>query len=232
MNRTLAKIGSTAAQRGTLFQNFTRASSAASGRKTGLKRTVTADEFRSTDQQFEHNQIIPGADNWDPTGRTQHYMVMGGQKVVYASMARLGVIKIVGSLQATADVLALGTVEADISGIAPGSSAIIKWRGKPVFVKHRTPKEIAKAQADDNADLRDPQTDAERVQDPEWMIVLGICTHLGCVPTAERGDYGAWFCPCHGSHYDLSGRIRKGPAPLNLEVPDYSLNGTILKLGT
>ena len=98
---------------------------------------------------------------------------------------------------------------------------IIKWRGKPVFVRHRTADEIKDAESFDWHTLRDPQPDEDRVKKPEWLIMLGVCTHLGCVPIGEAGDYGGWFCPCHGSHYDVSGRVRKGPAPLNLEVPAY-----------
>lgn len=99
---------------------------------------------------------------------------------------------------------------------------IIKWRGKPVFIRHRTQDEITEARETKWESLRDPQSDDDRVQRPEWLVMLGVCTHLGCVPIGEAGDYGGWFCPCHGSHYDISGRIRKGPAPLNLEVPQYS----------
>jgi ubiquinol-cytochrome c reductase iron-sulfur subunit len=121
---------------------------------------------------------------------------------------------------------------------------IIKWRGKPVFIRHRTADEIKEAKDYDWKTLRDPQPDEDRVQKPEWLVMLGmsfvifflqrfslanififylgVCTHLGCVPIGEAGDYGGWFCPCHGSHYDISGRVRKGPAPLNLEVPQYN----------
>merc|ERR1712097_78210 len=100
-----------------------------------------------------------------------------------------------------------------------------KWRGKPVFIRHRTPDEIASSEAVSLDELRDPETDASRVESSEWLVVMGICTHLGCVPIANAGDYGGWFCPCHGSHYDVSGRIRKGPAPLNLEIPPYKFTG-------
>jgi len=96
-----------------------------------------------------------------------------------------------------------------------------KWRGKPLFIRHRTAQEIETEAAVDPATLRDPQTDTERVQDAEWLVILGVCTHLGCVPIANAGEFGGYYCPCHGSHYDASGRIRKGPAPLNLEVPYY-----------
>lgn len=99
---------------------------------------------------------------------------------------------------------------------------IVKWRGKPVFIRHRTADEIKEAEDTKWESLRDPQPDSDRVQKPDWLIMLGVCTHLGCVPIGEAGDFGGWFCPCHGSHYDISGRVRKGPAPLNLEVPAYS----------
>lgn len=161
----------------------------------------------------------------DVTGRTSHYMVSAGARIMYGSMARLTVMKLVHSLSASADVLALSTIEVDISGIQEGTTFSAKWRGKPVFIRHRTADEIAQARADDGdlTSFRDPETDGERVQDAEgkYIVVIGVCTHLGCVPIDRAGDYGAWFCPCHGSHYDQSGRIRKGPAPLNLEVPAY-----------
>jgi len=193
----------------------------------------SAEEFKSTDGLFETYQVGPNENGWDPTGRTHQYLVVGGARVIYASLARLAVMKIVGSLSASADVLALGTIEVDLSGIAEGTALTVKWRGKPVFVKHRTQAEISAAVADDHdPDLRDPQTDAERAMDPKWMIVLGICTHLGCVPLPNAGEYNGWFCPCHGSHYDLSGRVRKGPAPLNLEVPEYTMDGNTLLLGS
>lgn len=99
---------------------------------------------------------------------------------------------------------------------ATGKNLIVKWRGKPVFIRHRTADEIDEANAVDVKTLRDPETDTDRTQRPEWLVMLGVCTHLGCVPIGEAGDYGGWFCPCHGSHYDISGRIRRGPAPLNL----------------
>ena len=115
----------------------------------------------------------------------------------------------------------MASLEVDLGAVLPGTSITVKWRGKPVFIRRRTEGEIASATSVDVSTLRDPQQDGERVVKPEWLIVLGICTHLGCVPVGNAGDYGGWFCPCHGSHYDTSGRIRKGPAPLNLEVPQY-----------
>lgn len=164
-------------------------------------------------------------------------------------------------MSASADVLAQAKVEIDLSQIPEGKNVsnglfyattkvrltimqvIIKWRGKPVFIRHRTADEIKEAEETPWEKLRDPQPDSDRVKKPEWLIMLGrssfaipfhscpflalltrypgVCTHLGCVPIGEAGDFGGWFCPCHGSHYDISGRARKGPAPLNLEIPSY-----------
>ena len=141
---------------------------------------------------------------------------------------------LVDQMNPSSDVLALASIEYDISKVALGQEVTIKWQGKPVFVRHRTPKEIADAVAGDHSDLRDPQTDAERHKPgkAEWLILVGICTHLGCVPTFAQGEYGGWLCPCHGSQYDTSGRIRKGPAPKNLAVPDYAfLSDTKVKIG-
>lgn len=134
-------------------------------------------------------------------------------------------------MSASADVLALASAEFDIGGISEGTTITVKWRGKPVFIRHRTDGEIDTENAVNVASLRDQQTDAERVTDPKWLIVLGICTHLGCVPISGAGEYNGWFCPCHGSHYDTSGRIRKGPAPLNMEIPPYTLDNGKLVIG-
>ena len=129
---------------------------------------------------------------------------------------------------------ALATTEVDISQVEPGKSITVLWRGKPVFLKRRTQDEIDEARAVALAELPDPQKDEERVKDgkDEWLVMLGVCTHLGCVPLNDKGDYDGWFCPCHGSHYDISGRIRKGPAPLNMEVPKYEfVNANTIKIG-
>ena len=133
----------------------------------------------------------------------------------------------IDSMNPSADVLALSETEVDLSPIEVGQSITVTWRGKPVFIRRRTADEIATAEAVSLSDLRDPQTDQDRVKQPEWLVMVGICTHLGCIPLGQKqgdpkGDYGGWFCPCHGSHYDTSGRIRKGPAPTNLEVPGYA----------
>lgn len=144
---------------------------------------------------------------------------------------------IIDSMNPSADVLALASVEVPVDGVEEGQAITVKWRGKPVFIRHRTKAEIEEAQAVDTAGLIDPQTDAERVQKAEWLVMVGVCTHLGCVPLGQKegevkGEFGGWFCPCHGSHYDTSGRIRKGPAPRNLEVPEYAfISDSVIKVG-
>jgi ubiquinol-cytochrome c reductase iron-sulfur subunit len=144
---------------------------------------------------------------------------------------------LINQMNPSADVLALSSTEVDISLVPEGSAITVKWRGKPVFVRNRTSTEVEEAVSVDIATLRDPQTDEARRQKAEWLIVVGVCTHLGCVPlgnkpTEPRGDYGGWFCPCHGSHYDTSGRIRRGPAPTNLTVPDYAyVSDTVVRIG-
>ncbi|RYP79924.1 hypothetical protein DL770_006463 [Monosporascus sp. CRB-9-2] len=149
------------------------------------------------------------------------YFMVGTMGAITAAGAKATVQEFLKNMSASADVLAMAKVEVDLNAIPEGKNVIIKWRGKPVFIRHRTEAEIEEANKVDVSSLRDPQADEDRVQKPEWLVMLGVCTHLGCVPIGEAGDYGGWFCPCHGSHYDISGRIRKGPAPLNLEVPQY-----------
>lgn len=147
----------------------------------------------------------------------------------------LAVWPFIHSMNPSADVLALASTEIDLQPIKEGQRITVIWRGRPVFINHRTPRQIAQTRAEDSAVLPDPQADAERVQRDAWLIVVGICTHLGCIPLGQgandpRGEFGGWFCPCHGSHYDTSGRIRKGPAPRNLDVPPYAFkeNGKVL----
>uniref|UniRef100_A0A182Q555 Cytochrome b-c1 complex subunit Rieske, mitochondrial n=1 Tax=Anopheles farauti TaxID=69004 RepID=A0A182Q555_9DIPT len=149
------------------------------------------------------------------------YLLVGGAAVSTAYVAKSLVSTFVSSMSASADVLAMSKIEIKLADIPEGKSMTFKWRGKPLFIRHRTAQEIDAEQSVAVATLRDPQNDAERVQKPEWLVVIGVCTHLGCVPIANAGDFGGYYCPCHGSHYDASGRIRKGPAPLNLEVPYY-----------
>ncbi|RPB18547.1 ubiquinol-cytochrome c reductase iron-sulfur subunit mitochondrial precursor [Terfezia boudieri ATCC MYA-4762] len=159
-----------------------------------------------------------------PTGnKVFGYFMAGTMGVLSAAGAKATVQDFLVNMSASADVLAMAKVEVDLANIPEGKNVIIKWRGKPVFIRHRTPSEIEEANSVKVESLRDPQQDADRVQKPEWLVMLGICTHLGCVPIGEAGDYGGWFCPCHGSHYDISGRIRRGPAPLNLEIPQYEI---------
>jgi len=130
------------------------------------------------------------------------------------------------------DVLALASTEVDISSIVEGQSVTVVWRGKPVFIRSRTQDEISSAREPRLEELKAPQSDEDRVTKDPWLIMIGICTHLGCVPLGNDGDYDGWFCPCHGSHYDTSGRIRKGPAPENLLIPDYVfLDDTTIRIG-
>jgi len=188
--------------------------------------------YQSTDDYFSSNQLDP-SQLADPTNRTFVYLMQGTAAFMYASVGRVAVMQFVSYLSASADVMAVSTIEVEIGNIAEGTASTVKWRGKPVFIRHRTAKEIAAAEADDTVSLRDQQTDSERFKEKkEWAVLIGVCTHLGCVPINAAGDYGGWFCPCHGSHYDTSGRIRKGPAPLNLEIPAYKfLSDTKILLG-
>jgi len=137
--------------------------------------------------------------------RALSYFMVGGLGIISASMAKASVTNFLSSMSASADVLALAKVEVGLASIPEGKNVIIKWRGKPVFVRHRTEEEIEEARNIDIKSLRDPETDDARVKKPEWLVMLGVCTHLGCVPIGESGDYGGWFCPCHGSHYDICG---------------------------
>lgn len=143
----------------------------------------------------------------------------------------------VDSMNPSAEVLALSSVEVDVAQVEVGQRITVKWRGKPVFIDRRTPAAIAEAVDTPLSELRDPETDAQRTDRPEWLVVVGVCTHLGCVPLGQkasepRGDWGGWFCPCHGSQFDTAGRIRKGPAPTNLVVPAHTfLTDTNIKIG-
>lgn len=159
------------------------------------------------------------------------YMFTLGSGLSAAFLGKTVATEFVLSMAATADVLALSKIEVDISQIPEGKNMTYKWRGKPLFIRHRSEEEIASEEAVDLDLLRDRQADSERVVQPKWLIVLGICTHLGCVPIANAGNWGGYYCPCHGSHYDSSGRIRQGPAPLNLEVPPYEFKGDIVVVG-
>jgi ubiquinol-cytochrome c reductase iron-sulfur subunit len=172
---------------------------------------------------------VSTASSVEPTRRDFLFIATGAAAAVGAAATAWPFIS---QMNPDASTLALASTEVDIGALPAGSIMTVKWRGKPVFVRHRTAKEIADATAVQLADLPDPQTDASRVKKPEWLVVIGVCTHLGCVPLGHQGDYDGWFCPCHGSVYDTSGRIRKGPAPRNLDVPAYEfLSDTKLKIG-
>lgn len=159
--------------------------------------------------------------------------------------AGVAVWPLVDQMNPSADVLALASIEVDVSSLAPGSQMTVKWRGKPVFIRRRTEREIEAARNVEVSALPDGSArnfnrdgadaaDENRTLDPngEWLVMMGVCTHLGCVPLSDSGDFGAWFCPCHGSHYDTAGRIRKGPAPENLPVPQAQfVSETVIKLG-
>lgn len=162
-------------------------------------------------------------------------------QLVAGSFAAVGVGAMVwpfiSSMNPARDVLAVSTTDVDLAPIAAGSAITVMWRGKPVFVRNRTPEEISAARNVSMAELIDPQPDEARVTREQWLVVVGICTHLGCIPlgqrpTDQRGPYGGWFCPCHGSAYDTSGRVRVGPAPLNLPVPEYAFTSdTQIRIG-
>jgi len=160
-----------------------------------------------------------------------------------ASLAGIGAASamwpFIHSMNPAADVLALSSVEVDLSPIQAGQTIKVKWRGVPVFVRHRTPADIEEARKVDMKELKHPEADESRVQKgkDQWLVMIGVCTHLGCIPMSGAGDYGGadnggWFCPCHGSAYDTSGRIRKGPAPRNLDIPKYTfLSDNRIKIG-
>ena len=183
---------------------------------------------------------IPAGGHVDPT-RRDFLMVATG------AMGAIGTIAVawpfINNLNPAADTLALSTVEVNVAPVQVGQAITVKGRGKPLFIRHRTPEEIKAAEAVPMSELRDPQTDDSRVTDtakkvrPEWLIMIGVCTHLGCVPLSNnpgdpKGEFGGWFCPCHGSMYDTSGRIRKGPAPLNLAIPGYLFTSdTLVRVG-
>ncbi len=171
----------------------------------------------------------------DHKGRRDFIVVATNTMMAVGAVA--AVWPFIDQMNPAADTLALASIEIDISGITEGQAITVKWRGKPVFIRHRTQNEIRTALETDIDKLRDPQEDTARALKPEYLIIQGICTHLGCVPLGQRigevkGDFNGWFCPCHGSHYDTSGRIRKGPAPTNLEVPPYEfISDTVVKIG-
>jgi len=181
---------------------------------------ILKDPFSSIDYQFESWQR-DNSRSIDPSGRLMVYTAKIAQNLIVLTAVRQLVMSIIYYLSASADVMAAAKLELELAQVYDGTTLTVKWRGKPVFVRNRTKAEIAVARADDNALMKDPQPDEARVIKPQWLVVLAICTHLGCVPLAGEGQWKGFFCPCHGSHYDCSGRIRIGPAPLNLEYVEH-----------
>ncbi|ABV73256.1 Ubiquinol-cytochrome c reductase, iron-sulfur subunit [Rickettsia canadensis str. McKiel] len=162
-------------------------------------------------------------DNKNKQTTRRDFMVLTASSVAVVGAA-CALLPLIDSLNPSADVLALSSIEVDLSNIAVGQTVTVKWQGKPVFITNRTPDKIAAARAVKMSELIDPETDEARIKAgyDNWLVTIGICTHLGCVPLANQGEYDGWFCPCHGSQYDSSGRVRRGPAPLNLAVPPYT----------
>jgi len=196
---------------------------------SGLGVSTSVRSYHAGNMEVPDFSYYRKSSNKDPSAKSDasadrkgySYVVAGTLGVTSAYAAKSVVSQFVSSWSASQDVLAMAKIEVKLSDIPEGKNMTFKWRGKPLFIRHRTAQEIEEESAFDHTTLRDPQTDSERVKDPEWLVILGVCTHLGCVPIANAGEFGGYYCPCHGSHYDASGRIRKGPAPLNLEVPFY-----------
>jgi len=192
---------------------------------------------------IERHEPMPTAETLDGNRRDFLFIATGAAGTVGAALV---LWPFIDQMNPDASVLALSTIEFDLAPVAEGQSVTIKWRGNPVFVRHRTPKEIEEAKAVPIADLVDPVARNANLPDnaeandqnrviggkENMLVMVGVCTHLGCVPLGQQGDYGGWFCPCHGSHYDTAGRIRKGPAPENLAVPKYEyISETKIRIG-
>ncbi|MGG5888455.1 ubiquinol-cytochrome c reductase iron-sulfur subunit [Falsiroseomonas sp. HC035] len=214
--------------------------------ETGLAGGETAGRQAEKDDEMAETMVPAGA----PHGAEHQPPHAGGQPgetrrdfltLSTAAFAAVGVGAVVwpfiSSMNPARDVLALASTEVDLTPIAEGQAVTVVWRGKPVFVRHRTADDIRLARETPLSQLKDPAPDQTRVQKDQWLVVVGVCTHLGCVPLGQRptdakGEFNGWFCPCHGSHYDTSGRIRLGPAPLNLAVPEYSFTSdTQIRIG-
>ena len=220
-------------------RNKVRARECGAANSKPLRRARGAVGGRCFERRFEHGSICAGVftERRKREAEEETGVHLSGEAAVdqsrrdflFIATGAAGAVAVgatvwplVDQMNPDASTLALASTEVDLSAVAEGQILTIKWRGKPVFVRHRTKKEIEDAVNTPLSELRDPQTDAQRVKKPEWLIVVGVCTHLGCIPLGHEGKYEGWFCPCHGSVYDTSGRIRQGPAPLNLEVPEYA----------
>lgn len=188
-------------------------------------------ESSSSSQQVALHEAPPH----EHSGKSRRdFLVLSAQAMGGVGAAALA-WPLVDSMNPSKDLLALASIEHDLTPIAEGMEVRVMWRGKPVFIRHRTKVDIDAAREVPLEDLKDPQADDARVKagKEQWLVMVGVCTHLGCVPVGNKsGDYEGWFCPCHGSHYDTSGRIRKGPAPKNLEVPEYTfITDTRIRIG-
>jgi len=181
---------------------------------------VNVPDFTDYRRANTKDPSVPHSDT-EISRRAFTYVVVAGMGVTGANIGKNIAIDFISTMSASADVLAVSKVEVDLNAIPMGKNVTIKWRGKPLFVRHRTDAEVEEMRSLDVDSLRHPERDEDRVKHPNFLVTLGVCTHLGCVPIANAGDFGGYYCPCHGSHYDGSGRIRKGPAPYNLEVPYY-----------
>ena len=184
-----------------------------------------------SEKDLKDNEL---SDSVDEEKRDFLFMTTAGLAVAGGAVT---VFSLIDTMNPAKDVLALSTTEVDLAPIEEGQSLTVMWRGKPIFIRHRTSEEIRTANDASVNELNHMESDESRVKNPKWLVVVGVCTHLGCVPLGQKvgdnkGEFGGWFCPCHGSHYDTSGRIRKGPAPLNLEVPPYDfVSDEIIKIG-
>jgi len=197
--------------------------------------------YAHTDVQVPDFSYYRRESNKDPDKATQagdasrkafSYLMVGGGFGVPCIYGGKGLVtQFISSMSPSADVLAMAKIEVNLNDIPEGKNATFKWREKPLFIRHRTDDEIAAVQAVDVNELKDKQSDEERCKDSKWLICIGVCTHLGCIPVANAGWFGGYYCPCHGSHYDASGRIRHGPAPENLEVPEYTIDGDSVVVG-
>merc|ERR1712038_175227 len=214
--------------------NYALASTVPAGTPLTIGTRVSKGINLSAQVRYAHTDVqVPdfSAYRKDATGKSPEevqnnaraftYLMMAGTWTAAAYAGKNVAQEFISTMSASADVLALAKIEVKLGDIPEGKSAVFKWRNKPLFVRHRTDAEIEAEKAVDVTSLRHQEHDDDRVQKDEWLILLGVCTHLGCVPVSNLGDFGGYYCPCHGSHYDASGRIRKGPAPLNLEVPEY-----------
>lgn len=226
--------------------NFTRTSGWHNPREPAI---VSVGKLGPDNQRaigYAENAVVPDSINPDafpdfteyklPKGadrRAAIYLISASAMFFFLAIIRSVICKFVHFLWIAKDVAASGSVEVNVGNMLPGDQITVKWRSKPVFIKRRTPEEIERARKDDALldTMKDPELDSDRNVNPEWLVNIGVCTHLGCIP-AKGGNYGGYFCPCHGSHYDGSGRIRQGPAPANLEVPAYKfIDENTIKLG-